>query len=144
MPALKARQDRNDARAGFTLIEALVALTLLVAFAAALEPMMFQSRAILASGSGEIRAELLLRSLLQLPFDRLAPQLGVREGEDSGLRWRVKVEPATGEMFSSDANSVAARENEQITWVLFHVTAEVYWGRGKVIKADTLRLGATG
>lgn len=142
MPASNTARNQREAKSGFTLIEALVALTLLVAFAAALEPMMFQSRAILASGSGKIKAELFMRSLLQQPFNRLEPQLGVREGKESGLAWRVEVEPVNNDMFASEGNAAAIRTNDERNWILFHVTAEVFWDAGKMIRADTLRLGA--
>ncbi len=50
------RIERED-RAGFTLIEALVALSLLLAFAAALGPLMFQSRNILLHGDGQLHSK---------------------------------------------------------------------------------------
>jgi prepilin-type N-terminal cleavage/methylation domain-containing protein len=41
--------SRDGAAAGFTLIEALVALALILAFAAAVGPLMFQSRSIMTN-----------------------------------------------------------------------------------------------
>lgn len=144
IPALSRQKcaDARERRAGFTLIEALVAFSLLFAFAATLTPVMFHSREILLSGSSKVRAELLLRSLLQLPFNRLAPETGVRSGEDNGLRWRIDVESATDDIVPSDAGAFGGKTNRDTTWALYRVTAEVSWATGKMVKADTLRLGA--
>ena len=94
-----------------------------------------------------MKAELLLRSLLQPPFNRLVPEIGIREGESDGLHWRINVETAPSIMFPSDVGATGATTNDAntnnaINWAMFHVMAEVSWGAGKVVRADTLRLGA--
>ena len=62
-----SRLFRKGARksAGFTLLEALVALALVLAFAAALGPYLFHARRIMAGADGRIAAQVLLRSLLR-------------------------------------------------------------------------------
>ena len=62
------RSARNSA--GFTLLEALVALALVLGFAATLVPYLYQARRIMAGIDGRIAAQVLLRSLLEAPFDR--------------------------------------------------------------------------
>ena len=65
------RSSRADARrrrlGGFTLIEALVALALVLAFAAALTPHLFQSRRIVSDAETRVAAHVLLRTLLDAP-----------------------------------------------------------------------------
>src|SRR5829696_1478456 len=81
-PDLKVREG------GFTLLEALVALALILAFAAAVVPFLFQARSIMTLADRRVAAHVLLRSLISAPHDRSAVA-SAREGESSGLRWRV-------------------------------------------------------
>src|SRR5215470_2706170 len=83
-------------KAGFTLIEALVALALVLAFASVLGPYLFQARRIVANVDGRVAAQVLLRTLLDAPFDRTRLANAVREGEVSGLRWRIVTAPIEG------------------------------------------------
>ena len=77
------------AQAGFTLLEALVALALLLIFASAVGPHLSQARRIVANAEGRVAAQVLLRSLLNAPFDRSSLGSASREGETSGLHWRI-------------------------------------------------------
>src|SRR5271156_2909687 len=61
--SLSQRVESTRRQAGFTLVETLVALSLLLALAAALGPLYFHSRQILLKGSDQIRAQILLRTL---------------------------------------------------------------------------------
>jgi prepilin-type N-terminal cleavage/methylation domain-containing protein len=136
------RHAESEARqAGFTLVEALVALSLLLAFAAALGPLMFHGRQILLQGDGQIRANLVLRSLIAEPFDRVSPpQEGVREGEAGDLRWRLDVEPVDS-VAASEVPVDPSRKEQKIKWSLFRVTARIFWGAGRSAAAETVRLG---
>jgi prepilin-type N-terminal cleavage/methylation domain-containing protein len=124
------RDDRNDGQAGFTLLEALVALALILSFASAVGPHLSQARRIMANAEGRVAAQVLLRSLLDAPFDRSSLARAPREGETSGLRWRIDAEPVA-----------AARVPKQPNWSAFRVVASVTWAPGQVIMAETLRLG---
>ena len=66
------RDDCDDGQAGFTLLEALVALALILAFAGVLGPHLSQARRIMAHADGRVAAQVLLRTLLDAPFDRSA------------------------------------------------------------------------
>ncbi len=138
--SLSLPNDKRTSKAGFTLLETLVALTLLVSFAAALEPLLYHARRVFAGGgNGEMRAELQLRSLVQAPFDRANPEIGTREGEDNGMAWRVDVEPYGPPLPSSSGKTIAPRK--EISWALYRAKVNVAWGDGRSITAETLQLG---
>jgi prepilin-type N-terminal cleavage/methylation domain-containing protein len=124
------RDDQSDSQAGFTLLEALVALALILAFAGVVGPHLSQARRIMTNAEGRVAAQVLLRSLLDAPFDRSSLARSPREGETSGLRWRIDTEPAA-----------AARARNQPNWSAFRVVASVTWAPGQVIMAETIRLG---
>jgi prepilin-type N-terminal cleavage/methylation domain-containing protein len=124
------RNDRSDRQAGFTLLEALVSLALVLTFACAVGPHLLQARRIMANVDGRVAAQVFLRSLLDAPFDRSSLASASREGETNGLRWRMVFEPAA-----------AARAQDQQSWSAFRVIASVTWAPGQVIMAETIRLG---
>jgi Prokaryotic N-terminal methylation motif len=129
------RSSRADARrrrsGGFTLIEALVALALVLAFAAALTPHLYQSRRIVSDAETRVAAHVLLRTLLDTPFDRGSLARAEREGELEGLRWRIVAYPLP----------VVAAGSERPAWSAYRVVASVSFGRAQMISAETMRLG---
>jgi type II secretory pathway pseudopilin PulG len=127
--ALQSRASKSDSgRAGFTLIEALVALTLVLAFVEVLGPYLFYSRRIAVNVDGRVAAQVLLRSLLDAPFDRSQLAYASRSGEMAGLHWQIVTEPVTTAALPPDGQ-----------WTAFRVTARVLSGR-QVITAETVRL----
>ena len=131
---------------GFTLIEALVALALVLAFAGALGPYMFHARRIMGGIDDRIAAQILLRSLLDAPFQH-AP---LREGETAGLRWRISTEPMFVEKLDSPTRRIPPPtpqqkdpSPDQPSWTAFRVTASVSWGSKSFVSAETVRLGRT-
>lgn len=116
-------------RAGFTLLEALVALALVLAFVEVLGPYLFHARNIGVDAQGRVAAQVLLRSLLDAPFDRTQLANASRSGETAGLRWHIATEPMTSGAAPSGG-----------PWTAFRVTASVSSGRGQVITAETVRL----
>ena len=124
----KASRRRSG---GFTLFEALVALALVLAFAAALTPHLFQSRRIVANADVRVAAHVLLRTLLDAPFDRGNLAQSTREGALDGLRWRVVTVPLPA----------AASGSDRPVWSAYRVVASVAWGREQMISAETVRLG---
>jgi len=74
------------------LFEALVALALVLAFVEVLGPHLFHARRIMANSEGRVAAQVLLRSLLDAPFDRSQLANVSRSGETAGLRWRIVTE----------------------------------------------------
>jgi len=135
-------------RAGFTLIEALVALALVLAFAAALGPYMFHARRIMSGVDDRIAAQILLRSLIDAPFERTKAPKTLREGETAGLRWRITTEPMYVETLAPRRpQPIAPRQpNDPVredSWAAFRVIASVSWGSGTSVSAETVRLGKT-
>ena len=126
-------RDRRAGRAGFTLIEALVALALILAFAAAVGPLLFQARRIMSRAEGRAAAHVLLRSLMEAPFDR-STLSQAHQGESLGLRWRVTAEPVF-------VGVLARKERKEgVTWAPVRVVGTVSWGAGQSLSAETLRL----
>jgi prepilin-type N-terminal cleavage/methylation domain-containing protein len=128
--ASPSRADESETgRAGFTLIESLVALALILAFAEVLGPHLFHARRIVANADRRVAAQVLLRSLLDAPFDRSRLADASRSGETAGLRWQIVTYPvSTGAL------------PPQGQWKAFRVTARVSSDRGPVITAETVRL----
>jgi prepilin-type N-terminal cleavage/methylation domain-containing protein len=129
-----SRKRRSNGRAGFTLLEALVALALVLAFASVIGPHLSQARRIMANAEGRLAAQVLLRSLLDAPFDRSSLARASREGTTNGLNWRVVAEPAP-------VIAPAIRAREQANWSAFRITASVTWAPDQAIMAETIRLG---
>lgn len=129
----EASQLRRDGsgQAGFTLLEALVALAVILAFAVVLGPHLSQARRIVADADGRVAAQVLLRSLLDAPFDRSGAANMSRDGETAGLRWRVASEPVA---------AAAPGAGERPNWQAHRVMASVAWGSDQVITAETIRL----
>jgi len=129
------RSSRADARrrrsGGFTLIEARVALALVLAFAAALTPHLFQARRIVSDAEARVAAHVLLRTLLNAPFDRGSLARAEREGELDGLRWRIVTYPLPAPTAGSEGPTLS----------LYRVVASVSLGRAQMISAETVRLG---
>jgi prepilin-type N-terminal cleavage/methylation domain-containing protein len=128
--ASPSKAGESDAgRAGFTLIEALVALALILAFAQVLGPYLFQARRIAANADSRVAAQVLLRSLLDAPFDRSQLANASRSGEVAGLRWQIVSAPVTTGALPQDGQ-----------WRAFRVTARVSSSTGQVVTAETIRL----
>jgi Tfp pilus assembly protein PilV len=128
--ASRSRRD-GGGQAGFSLLEALVSLAVILAFAGVLGPHLSQARRIMADADGRVAAQVLLRSLLDAPFDRSGGTNVSRDGETAGLRWRVASEPVA---------AAAPRAADRPNWQAYRVMASVAWGSDQVITAETIRL----
>ncbi len=131
--ACSSRSSECDARrCGFTLLEALVALALVSAFFATLAPFLFHSRRIMDNAESRVAAHILLRTLLNAPFDRSHLANTARAGVFNGLRWRIVAKPYRIETAPSDAAQ---------SWTAYRIVASVSAGPGLLITAETIRLG---
>lgn len=127
-----SRFKSADKRAGFTLLEALVALALVLAFVATLGPYLFYSRRLMGDAEQRVAAQILLRTLLDAPFDRSRLANALRSGELNGLRWRIVSEP-----FAIEAVPSALRPS----WAAYRIIASVSTSAGRTVSAETIRLG---
>jgi len=157
------RTDRNHGRAGYLLLEALVALALVLAFAAVLGPVLFQARGIMTGADDRVAAQALLRTLLDSPLDRAALDKG-NQGKTAGLQWRITATPMHApRRRSEDADSLDNRpaiaqnrqrmnaapgqqgdrsvEQQQASWAPYRIVATVSWGGEYSITGETVRLG---
>ena len=129
LPSRPADVDKSCA--GFTLFEALVALALLLAFVEVLVPYLFHARKIMVNAEGRVAAQVLLRSLLDAPYDRTQLANVSRSGETAGLRWRIATQPMP---------AGAAPPRTPQPWTAFRLTASVSSAGGQIITAETVRL----
>jgi type II secretory pathway pseudopilin PulG len=146
--------DDRCGRGGFTLIEALVAMTLLLAFVSVLGPSLFHARRVADGIDGRIAAQALLRTILDAPFDRATLAAGSRSGEVGGLNWTVTAEPMFVDAMVAKVSSAPVEAQTLVatnkptkpapkpkTWIAYHVSGTVSWGPGRMVVADTMRLG---
>ncbi len=128
------RLDRKGKRGGFTLLEALVALAVVVAFAAVLAPMMSQARRIVFNAEPRVAAQGILRSLMDPPLRRSNLTATSREGETAGLRWRVVVRPIF-------LDALPPPSQGQTRWMAFRVNGTVAWGPDQAVSAESIWIG---
>jgi len=144
--------DRHGSLSGFTLIEALVALALVLAFAAALGRLLFQAHRIMVNADGQVAAQVLLRSLLDTPVDRTSLASVSHDGETQGLRWRVVAVPMEVDAWlpplpppppspSPLPGASASPRPDHVNWAAFRVVASVSLPFGQAITGETIRLG---
>lgn len=126
-----SRCSQGDKRCGFTLLEALVALTLLLTFVSVLMPYLFHARRIVDHAENRMAAQVLLRTLINAPFDRSHLANAARSGELHGLHWRIVASPMPVDIGPSNAAH---------SWTAFRVAVSVSWGDGQSVAAETVRL----
>ena len=112
-----------------------MALAVVVTIVGTLGPHLFHARRSMDNSEHRVAAQILLRTLLDAPFDRSQLAGAGRSGELNGLRWRVASEPMAIETASSTSGRL---------WKAYRITASVAAGRGQIITAETVRLGAPG
>jgi len=120
---------------GFTLIEALVALTLFALLAGALMPLFQQGLAVLERGDTRIRAVMLAQGLLEEhAVGDSADRVGETSGSESDFTWQVTREP-----YDPAADGGPAMEVDDPQVVLVRVSAGVQWeGSAGGVKMSTL------
>lgn len=116
-------------------------MTIVLAFAAALGPLLLQARRIMAGADDRVAAQILLRALISDPVDPARLNGLDRAGESEGLQWRVTAEPTTiAAMFPGSVPRPATADASP-SWAAYRVVARVEWGHGQSVSAETVRLG---
>ena len=133
----RSRSDPIKGQRGFTLLEALVALALIVTFAATLGPYLFQARRIVSGADGRVAAHALLRTLIEAPVARSNLAGVPRAGETGGLHWRMRAEPITINPVPIEA---AEKRGETPNWTPYRLVVTVSWAPGLSVEAETVRL----
>jgi prepilin-type N-terminal cleavage/methylation domain-containing protein len=85
--------ERSRPRAGFTLIETLVALVVLAVVMLVAQRGMVAARFGLDRVQSATAAQTVARGIVETQLDQLAPEPGIREGVTDGLAWTVVAEP---------------------------------------------------
>lgn len=156
---------RGAPRAGFTLIEALVALVVLSVVMVAAQKGFVTARLGLERAQSTLAAEAVARSIVETELDRLAAAPGVQSGETDGLAWTVTTEPivlpippappppteirTAGAAEAAPAGAAASRSDpgeaqkqaeEAARWQPMRVTVAVANGRARPLTIETLHL----
>jgi hypothetical protein len=107
-------------------------MALVLTFAAVLGPHLSQARRIMDHAEGRVAAQVLLRSLLDAPFDRSSLARASRKGETNGLQWNISTTPV---------DAVSGGNSDRTKWVAYRLTATVMWAGDQAVSAETIRLG---
>lgn len=144
-PSPSWRRKQISMRRGFTLLETLVALALLLAFAATLVPFLYHARSIMISADDRVAAQALLRALLEDPIDPATLADLSRDGDSGGLHWQLGAEPSGIEAAFPDPPPISAtaatKSPPRPHWIAYRVVATVTFGAGRSISGETVRLG---
>lgn len=121
-------------------------MTVILAFAAALGPLLLQARRIMAGADDRVAAQILLRALLADPLDRGSLNGLARDGTSESLQWRLTAEPtAITAMFPPDpslrAGAADPAQPPPPSWVAYRVVATVSFGQGQIVSGETVRIG---
>lgn len=157
------------ARAGFTLIETLVALVVFAVVAVVAERGIVSVRLGLERTRDTLAAERVARSIVETELDRLVRAPGEQSGETDGLGWTILAEPidlplppappppraAGGGQQAANAqapdagqgapngqpNAQAGQQTQpDIQWRLLKVTVSVANGRARPLRVQTLQV----
>ncbi len=139
---------------GFTLIEALVAVTLLALLFGALMPVFQQGLAVLRSGDRHTRAVLLAQSILDRELALGGAQDGATQGSASheagqGYRWQVTRTPFIDEQLDPSADGTGPQSASGTSldgglYELVQVSVVVRWPENKFgVQLHTLALQST-
>ncbi|PZQ14147.1 MAG: hypothetical protein DI565_11975 [Ancylobacter novellus] len=156
---------RGARRAGFTLIETLVALVVLTVVMLAAQRGFVTARLGLDRAQSTLAAEAVARSIVETELGRLAAAPGVQSGETDGLAWTVTTEPivlpippapppptavrtagaaeaapAGAPASQSDPADAQKQAEEAARWLPMRVTVAVANGRGRPLAIETLHL----
>lgn len=127
----RQQQTRRHRRAtaAFTLLETLVAVTVMVALLAFVPRGVATSAGMSGRAGDHLAARLVARAVLDdwLAGRTLAP--GHVSGRIAGNNWSATIAPAPG--FDAAASN----------WLLFRITVAVDAGAGRVYRVETLRIG---
>lgn len=106
----------GDRESGFTLIEVLVALTILSISLATLLAIFMQGLDRARESSNEAAARVLAQSLLTQAKAAPAPAFGTTTGKINGLQWRTQIEPYGSAADRSAWQTIPAQIVASVSW----------------------------
>ncbi len=129
-----SRPSRSTAQAGFTLVEILVAFTLLALMLGALLPTFSSGLRSMDEADSRVRAVLLAQSMIEMMGNEVPLEEGDRQGtSEEGFRWVVNTRRV--------ALAADAREEEStLPFLTFEVEMTVFKDDQPQITLKTLRL----
>lgn len=136
---------RGGASAGFTLLEALIAITILALSLSALLSLYSTGLRGVAAIDGNMRARLLAQSVMaEMSHDR-ALRPGKMQGRADEFRWTITVspyeEPQAIQQPSQQPGQLGQQPGQQPSpWLLHHLVVTVSWPHGRQIELQTLRM----
>lgn len=126
---------RRRAQRGFTLLETLVAVTMLALLCGALMPLFQQGLTLLERGDRHGRAVLLAQGLLESQV-AAGGSAEPQSGQSGGFEWEV-----SREAYDASTDGGPPLDAETATWRLARLVAQVRWeGGGDGVRLDTLVL----
>jgi prepilin-type N-terminal cleavage/methylation domain-containing protein len=126
----RSRRTRRDA--GFTLLEVLVALTILGLAVVVLIELSSQSLRLVKT-SGDYQAALVLAD--RIATETQPSEEAVESGEEGAFRWERRIALVSVPEELKPKETVPGRDEAR----LFSVIIDVRWGRDKVVELATLR-----
>jgi general secretion pathway protein I len=125
--------NRRNRRGGFTLIEVLVAFTILAVALTALFQVFSSGLGAIGTAERHSMATMLARSILDDVGAEIPLAIGEQGGElDDGFSWLVRIERSASTNLVAEAGEL---------YIPYDVTVEISWGRGRVVTLTTLRIG---
>jgi general secretion pathway protein I len=117
-------------KAGFTLLEALIAITVLALSLSALLSLYSTGLRGVAAIDGNMRARLLAQSVMAEMSHERASRPGKVQGRSDQFTWTLTVAPY----------DEPERGQQRSPWTLHHLVVTVSWPHGRQIELQTLRM----
>jgi prepilin-type N-terminal cleavage/methylation domain-containing protein len=138
----KERIRRLGGCDGFTLIETLVAFTILAMLSIVVQRSLVVSRTSLARADAKAAAERVVRTLLDAPLGEQGSYAGVRTGLMDGCSWTVTTELI--DRPPPPKSKAATGDDKAVSWRPVRVTIRAVDKTGATLKVETVRLAKLG